>query len=66
MQHSHCNCMSLPDILIFRKDNYVSHPLMTENGGNIKKKQCFNHVKIFSSALQQNWHLTHSDGRCQQ
>jgi len=39
---------------------------MTENGGNIKKKQCFNHVKIFSSALQQNWHLTHSDGRCQQ
>jgi len=51
--------MSLPDTLTFRKENDVLHPNMTENGENIKKKQCFNHVKISSSAVQQNWHLTH-------
>jgi len=52
----HIGIVCLPDILIIRKDNDVLHPLMTENGVNIKKKQCINHVNIFSAAVQQNWH----------
>jgi hypothetical protein len=51
--------MSLPDIMIFRKDNDILHALMTENGKNTNKKQRFNHLKIFSFVVQQNWHLTH-------
>ena len=31
------NVSPVPDILIFRKDNDVLHPVMTENGGNRKR-----------------------------
>jgi hypothetical protein len=37
---SHCNC-TLPDILMFRQNYDLLHPLTVGNGRKSKRKQCF-------------------------